>query len=76
MLSAFRITYLTNHGVSVDLAHVGSHVLVGDPADDEVPRAVVVVGHVDPWVVGDHVGVDRLNRLRVCLHPPHLSRSG
>lgn len=67
--------YLALHRVCVDLAHVLAAVLLLHTAHVEVPGAVVRVRHGHAGVVRDHVVVDGLYRLRVRLHPPHLSQS-
>lgn len=66
------VTYLTLHRVSIYLAHVLAPVLLLHTLDVEVPGGVVAMGHGHAWVVSDHVLVDRLDGLRVRLHPAHL----
>ena len=66
------ITHLWPHGVGINLAHVGPPVLFLHPPDVKEPGVPVALRHVHPGVVGDHVVVDGLDRLRVGLHPPHL----
>ena len=41
--------------------------------DVEVPRVVLVMGDVDPGVVGDHPLVEGQDRLIARLDPAHLS---
>ena len=65
-------TYLTFHGISVNLTHVFACVLLLYVLDVEIPCVVIGVGHADTGVVCDHVVVDGLDRLGVGFHPSYL----
>ena len=66
------MTCLVRHGVRVDLAHVLSAVLLLDLGDEQVEGGREVAGDGDAPVVRDDGVVDRLDRLRVRLHPGDL----
>lgn len=66
------LTHLTLHRVRVQLAHVAAAVLLLHRLDVQIPRELVRVGNTDSGIVGDDVLVNRLDRLRVGLHPADL----
>lgn len=68
-------TYLTFHGIRVNLTHILSSVLLLDAAYVQIPRGVIVMGHGYTWIMRDHVIVYRLNRLSVRLHPANLKHT-
>lgn len=72
MVGIPEATNLTHHRIRVDLAHVLAFVVLLHVVDVKVPSRVVVVGYADARIMGDHVVVDRLDRLGVRLHPSHL----
>ena len=67
------MTCLVRHGVRVDLAHVLAAVLLLDLGDVQVEGGEEVARDGDAPVVRDDGVVDRLDRLRVGLHPSDLS---
>ena len=60
------------HDQRVDLAHVAAFVLRLDIFNDQVPRALLVVRHAYPGVVGDHSLVQRQNGLITHFQPSNL----
>ena len=56
----------------VDLAEVAPAVGLLDVAQVQVPRAVVLVRHLDTWVARDHVIVHRQNGRPLEMDPRHL----
>lgn len=56
-------TYLTPHGIRVNLAHVAARVVQLDMGDVQLPRIMAVVGDGQPLVLRHHVGVQRQNGL-------------
>ena len=67
------MTCLVCHGVRVDLTHVLAAVLLLDLSDVQVEGGEEVARDGDAPVVRDDGVVDRLDRLRVGLHPSDLS---
>jgi hypothetical protein len=56
----------------VDLAHVASPVAFLNVPDVQAPSVSLIMRNVDPRVASDYEFVQRQNRLRIQLHPPHL----
>lgn len=69
-------SYLTLHRVRINLAHVLAPILLLNALDVQVPGGVVAVRDRHARVVGDHMFVNRLDRLRVRLHPAYLLCTG
>lgn len=66
--------YLIAHRVGIDLAHVPALVRLFDVLYTQHPLAALDVRYRHPVVLGDHVRLNRQNRLRVHPQPGDLWR--
>lgn len=66
--------YLIAHRVGIDLAHVPALVRLFDVLYPQHPLAALDVRYRHPVVLGDHVRLNRQNRLRVHPQPGDLWR--
>lgn len=67
-----QITDLTDHGISVYLAHVVTSILLLHAAYMQQPRFSIVVRHTKSGNSGDHVAVYRQDHLPVYVYPSNL----
>lgn len=65
-------TYLTSHGIRVNLTHVAAWIVQLYMRNVQLPRIVPIVGDWESWIQCHHVSVDGQNGFRVRLDPGHL----
>lgn len=51
-------TYLTFHGIGINLAHVCSGVAFQDIVHVKFPSIMAIVSHIEPRILRDHVRVN------------------
>ena len=68
-------TYLTRHGLRVDLTHVKSAVISLHHINRQSPGIVAIVTHTHTRVVGHHVGMNGQNGLGIRAEPGNLKKS-
>ena len=69
-----KVPLPTPHRICIHLAHVPSSIGLLDVFNVEVPRPVVVEREGHPWVLGDHIVVNREDCLGVDPYPGHLKK--
>lgn len=65
-------TYLTLHGIRIELAHITTAILLRDGLDMQIPGILIQMTDCDTRIVRDDVLVYGLNGLGVRLKPAHL----
>lgn len=65
-------TYLTLHGIRIELAHITTAILLRDGLDMQIPGILIQMTDCNTRIVRDDVLVYGLNGLGVRLKPTHL----
>lgn len=65
-------TYLTLHGIRIELAHITAAILLRDGLDMQIPGILIQMTDCNTRIVRDDVLVYGLNGLGVRLKPTHL----